>query len=243
MTAAPSAAAAANSASVRSPLIARAPVGTVRPLRLTTTTSLPDVEQLAGDVGADLAGSEHDVAAHRSSFNMVPCSRLWCGRCCPSMSIVSGGDDTSLTTTTRRGPGVSQASALRGMTVMTGVVRFRSALDHGDRSGVTAHVAPVPGPSARTEREDTRRAGSGRVSSSPSRSARRSSNAAHTPASSSRSGGWPPSASSGTCTCGPLGGGSPWRDVRQAFIPGVFFGLNLAISSPGRRTTASPTPR
>ena len=42
MTAAPLAAVAANSASVRSPLWAWAPVGTARPLRLTTTTSAPD---------------------------------------------------------------------------------------------------------------------------------------------------------------------------------------------------------
>src|SRR3954467_14142391 len=33
------------------------------------------------------------------------------------------------------------------------------------------------------------------------------------------------------------------RDARQGVVPGVFFGLNLAVSSPGRRTTASPTPR
>ena len=31
-------------------------------------------------------------------------------------------------------------------------------------------------------------------------------------------------------------------NVRQAFVPGVFFGLNWPCSSPGGRTTASPTP-
>ena len=33
------------------------------------------------------------------------------------------------------------------------------------------------------------------------------------------------------------------RHVRQALIPGVFFGLNLAISFAGGSTTAWPTPR
>ena len=33
------------------------------------------------------------------------------------------------------------------------------------------------------------------------------------------------------------------RHLRQALIPGVFFGLNLAIFFAGRRTTASPTRR
>ena len=112
MTAAPSAAVAANSASVRSPLIARAPVGTVRPLRLTTTTSAPDVEQLPGDVGADLAGSEHDVAAHHSAVvvagtNMAVSSSESGCRAGDALveSIVNGGRDTSLTAIGRPGGG------------------------------------------------------------------------------------------------------------------------------------------
>ena len=51
---------------------------------------------------------------------------------------------------------------------------------------------------------------------------------AESPASSSRSGGWPWSAWSGTPTCGAPADGSRSRHVRQALVPGVFFGLNLA---------------
>ena len=32
-------------------------------------------------------------------------------------------------------------------------------------------------------------------------------------------------------------------DVRQVLVPGVLFGLNLAVFFAGRRTTAWPTPR